>query len=251
MTKLFYPVLEDTPNARSQPAYNDGALANQMGLSRKHIFDAVGASLRRLAIRYIDVLQLHRLDHETSPEEIMSALHDLVRASKVHYLGASSMYTWQFARLQYTAKVRGWTPFISMSGLYNLLYRERERKINPFCNAKGIGLVPWSPIARGLLTGSFAQQTERGQQDKKTKKWFQGRQNEEVVHRVETLAAKKGCSMPSLVIAWLLQRNACPIVGLNLVARIEAASEALAVDLTAEEMHYLERIYIPLQLQAI
>jgi len=251
MTKLFYPVLEDTPNARPQPVHNDGALVNQMGLSRKHIFDAVNASLRRLGTTYIDVLQLHRLDQETSAEEIMGALHDLVKAGTVHYLGASSMYTWQFARLQYTAKMRGWTPFISMSGLYNLLYREEEREMNPFCNAEGIGLTPWSPIARGLLTRPFAKQTERGQQDKKAKKWFQGRQNEEIVNRVEALAAKKGCSMSSLAIAWLLHKNACPIVGLNSIARIEAASEALSVDLTAEEIHHLEELYCPLKVQAI
>ena len=251
MTKLFYPVLEDTPNARLQPAYNDGALVNQMGLSRKHIFDAVDASLRRLGTTYIDVLQLHRLDQETSPEEIMGALHGLVKAGKVHYLGASSMYAWQFARLQYTAKMRGWTTFISMSGLYNLLYREEEREMNPFCNAEGIGLIPWSPLARGLLTRSFAQQTERGQQDKKAKKWFQGRQNEEIVNRVEALAVRKGCSMSSLAIAWLLHKNACPIVGLNTIARIEAASEALSVDLAAEEIRHLEELYSPLEVQAI
>jgi aryl-alcohol dehydrogenase-like predicted oxidoreductase len=138
-----------------------------------------------------------------------------------------------------------------MSGLYNLLYREEEREMNPFCNAEGIGLIPWSPIARGLLTRPFAQQTERGQQDKKTKKWFQGGQNEEIVNRVENLAAKKGCSMSNLAIAWLLHKNACPIVGLNTIARIEAASEALAVDLTAEEIDYLEELYRPLEVQAI
>lgn len=251
MTKLFYPVLEDTPNARPQPAHNDGALVNQMGLSRKHIFEAVEASLRRLGTTYIDVLQLHRLDQETSPEEIMGALHDLVKAGKVHYLGGSSMYTWQFARLQYAAKMRGWTPFTSMSGLYNLLYREEEREMNSFCNAEGVGLIPWSPIARGLLTRPFAQQTERGQQDKKAKKWFQGRQNEEIVARVERLATKKGCSMSSLAVAWLLHKNACPIVGLNTVARIEAVSEALSVDLSPEEMHHLEELYCPLDVQAM
>ena len=251
MTKLFYPVLEDTPNARPQPAHNDGPLVNQMGLSRKHIFDAVDASLRRLGTTYIDVLQLHRLDQETSPDEIMGALHDLVKAGKVHYLGASSMYTWQLARLQYAAKMRGWTPFTSMSGLYNLLYREEEREMNPFCNAEGMGLIPWSPIARGLLTRPFAQQTERGQQDKKAKKWFQGRQNDQIVSRVERMAAKKGCSMSSLAIAWLLHKSACPIVGLNTIARIEAVSEALSVDLTAEEMHHLEELYSPLEVQAM
>lgn len=251
MTKLFYPVLEDKPNSRPQPAHNDGVLVNQMGLSRKHIFDAVDASLRRLGTTYIDVLQLHRLDQETSPEEIMGALHDLVKAGKVHYLGASSMYTWQFARLQYTAKMRGWTPFTSMSGLYNLLYREEEREMNPLCNAEGVGLIPWSPIARGLLTRPFDQQTERGQQDKKAKKWFQGRQNEEIVNRVERLALKKSCSMSSLAIAWLLHKKACPIVGLNTIARIEAVSEALSVDLSREEMQHLEELYCPLEVQAM
>jgi aryl-alcohol dehydrogenase-like predicted oxidoreductase len=123
--------------------------------------------------------------------------------------------------------------------------------MNQFCKAEGIGLIPWSPVARGLLTRPFAQQTERGQQDKKAKKWFQGRQNEETVNRVESLATKKGCSMSSLAIAWLLHKNACPIVGLNSFARIEAASEALAVDLTAEEIHYLEELYSPLEVQAI
>ena len=148
---------------------------NQMGLSRKHIFDAIDALLRRLGTTYIDVLQLHHLDQETSPEEIMGALHDLVKAGKVHYLGASSMYTWQFARLQYTAKMRGWTPFISMPVLYNLLYREKdEREMNRFCIAENIGLIPLSPIARSLLTRPYAQQIERGQQDKKAKEWFQG-----------------------------------------------------------------------------
>lgn len=251
MTKLFYPVLEDNPDARPQPARNDGALVNQMGLSRKHIFDAVDASLRRLNTTYIDVLQLHRLDQDTSPEEIMGALHDLVKAGKVHYLGGSSMYTWQFARLQYAAKMRGWTPFTSMSGLYNLLYREEEREMSPFCEAEGVGLIPWSPIARGLLTRPFAQETERSQQDAKAKRWFQGRQNGEIVTRVEKLAAKKGCTMSSLAIAWLLHKKACPIVGLNSVGRIETVSEALSVQLTEAEMHHLEELYRPLEIQAM
>lgn len=251
MTKLFYPVLEDTPDARPQPAHNDGTFVNQMGLSRKHIFDAVDASLRRLNTNYIDVLSLHRLDQNTSPTEIMGALHDLVKAGKVHYLGGSSMHTWEFARLQYTAKMNRWTPFTSMSGLYNLLYREEEREMNPFCDAEGVGLIPWSPIARGLLTRPFAQHTERSQQDKKAKKWFQGQQNGELVSRVEKLAAKKSCSMSSLAIAWLLHKNACPIAGLNTIARIENVSEALSVSLSEEDMLYLEELYVPLEVQAM
>ncbi|RMY38606.1 hypothetical protein D0866_02491 [Hortaea werneckii] len=237
MSKLYYPVLEDNPNARPQPAVNDGVLANQMGLSRKHIFEAVEASLRRLNTSYIDVLQIHRLDHETSPAEIMKALHDLVQMGKVIYIGASSMHTWEFARLNYIAKANGWTTFTSMSGLYNLLYREEEREMIPFCQAEGIGLIPWSPVARGLLTRPFTQQTERSQQDAKTQKWFQGEQNQAIIGRVEELAAQKQCSMSSVALAWLLKKGTCPIVGLNSIDRIEAVSEALAIDLADEEMN--------------
>lgn len=251
MTKLYYPVLEDDPNARPQPAANDGQLVNQMGLSRKHIFDAVEGSLRRLGTSYIDVLQLHRLDQDTSPEEIMRALHDVVQMGKVHYLGASSMYCWQFARLQYTAKMNGWTPFSSMSGLYNLLYREEEREMNPFCKAEGVGLIPWSPVARGLLTRPWSEQSDRSAKDVKTKKWFQGEQNQRIVQRAERLAKGKGCSMSDIALAWLLHKDACPIVGLNSIERIEAASKALAVDLTEEEIADLEELYQPLSVQAM
>jgi len=251
MTKVYYPVMEDTPNIRPQPATNDGALVNQMGLSRKHIFEAVEGSLRRLGTSYIDVLQLHRLDRETDLAEIMHALHDLVKLGKVHYLGASSMYTWQFARLQYTAKLCGLTTFTSMSGLYNLLYREEEREMIPFCTAEGIGLIPWSPIARGLLTRPWAEQSKRGEKDLKLRKWFQGEQNKAIARRVEELAKHKGCSMSSVAIAWLLHKRACPIVGLNSLERIENVSESLAVNLTDDDMTYLEELYRPLEVQAM
>lgn len=253
MTKIYYPVLEDDPNARPQPAANDGALVNQMGLSRKHIFEAVEQSLRRLNTAYVDVLQLHRLDTEARPEEIMCALHDLVRMGKVHYLGASSMRCWQFARLQYTAKSRGWTTFTSMSGLYNLLYREEEREMNPFCEAEGVGLIPWSPNARGLLARPWAKQTSRGQRDEKSKKWFRGRggQNQEIVQKVERIARARGCTMSSVALAWLLEKRACPIVGLDSEERIEAVSQALRVRLTRQEVASLEDPYQPLHVEAI
>ncbi|KXS98718.1 hypothetical protein AC578_10497 [Pseudocercospora eumusae] len=250
MTKLYYPVLEASDH-RPQPASNDGELVNQMGLSRKHIFDAVEGSLRRLGTSYIDVLQLHRLDKETRPEEVMKALHDLVEMGKVHYIGASSMCCWQFARLQYTAKMHGWTAFTSMSGLYNLLYREEEREMIPFCEAEGIGLIPWSPVARGLLTRPWAEQTDRSKKDAKTAKWFQSDQNEMIVSRVEKLAKSKRCEMSSLALAWLMHRKACPIVGLNSISRIEAVSEALSIDLTAADMQYLEEPYQPVAPQAM
>ncbi|KAJ5883421.1 uncharacterized protein N7473_010307 [Penicillium subrubescens] len=238
MTKMYYPVLEDNPDARPSPAVNDGPLVNQMGLSRKHIFDAVEGSLRRLNTDYIDVLQLHRFDSETPSEEIMRALHDLVQMGKVRYLGASSMHCWEFARLQYIAKMNGWTPFVSMQGLYNLLYREEEREMNPFCQAEGIGLVPWSP-QRG------------GNQDQKTKRWFVGDQNEGIVSRVEELARQKDCAMSSVAMAWLLQKGCCPIVGLNSIDRIEASLESLEVELTREDVALLEEAYRPLTVQAI
>lgn len=251
MTKLYYPVLEDDPNARPQPPRNEGPLVNQMGLSRKHIFEAVEGSLRRLNTTYIDVLQLHRLDRDTNPEEIMQALHDLVRMGKVLYIGASSMHCWEFARLQYIAKMHGWTPFTSMSGLHNLLYREEEREMIPFCKAEGVGLIPWSPIARGLLTRPSDHQTERSQQDVKTKKWFQGDQNRKIIGRVEKLATEKHCTMSALAIAWLLRKGECPIMGLNSVKRIESVSEAFAIELTDAEMNFLEEPYCPLEVQAI
>ncbi|KAL5363620.1 NADP-dependent oxidoreductase domain-containing protein [Aspergillus floccosus] len=251
MTKLYYPVLDAEDARRPSPAVNTGELVNQMGLSRKHIFEAVDASLRRLKTTYIDVLQLHRLDPEAEPEEVMRALHDLVQMGKVHYLGASSMYCWQLARLQYTAKMNGWTPFSSMQNLYNLLYREEEREVNPFCRAEGIGLVPWSPLARGLLARPWNQETERSKRDAKTEKWFKGDANDQIVRRVETLAQRKGCTMTAVAIAWLLHKGACPIVGLNTAERIESISEALDVKLEEGELKFLEECYCPLAVQAI
>ncbi|GAB1194142.1 hypothetical protein APSETT444_003383 [Aspergillus pseudonomiae] len=250
MTKLYYPVLEAGSNARPNPAVNDGDLVNQMGLSRKHIFEAVDASLARLKSSYIDVLQLHRID-DTHPEEVMRALHDLVQMGKVHYLGASSMYCWQLARLQYAAKMNNWTTFTSMQGLYNLLYREEERETNRFCHAEGIGLIPWSPLARGLLARPWNVKTDRSVKDAKTAKWFSGEQDQKIVTRVDQLARSKGCSMSALAIAWLLKKGACPIAGLNSIERIESASEALAVRLSDADLRFLEEHYRPLPVQAI
>ncbi|KAE8312044.1 NADP-dependent oxidoreductase domain-containing protein [Aspergillus transmontanensis] len=250
MTKLYYPVLEPESNARPNPAVNDGSLVNQMGLSRKHIFEAVDASLARLKSSYIDVLQLHRID-DTQPEEVMRALHDLVQMGKIHYLGASSMYCWQLARLQYAAKMNNWTTFTSMQGLYNLLYREEERETNRFCQAEGIGLIPWSPLARGLLARPWNVKTDRSVKDAKTAKWFSGEQDQKIIMRVDQLARSKGCSMSALAIAWLLEKGACPIVGLNSIERIESASEALAVRLSDADIRFLEEHYRPLPVQAI
>jgi aryl-alcohol dehydrogenase-like predicted oxidoreductase len=219
-------------------------------LSRKHIFDAVDASLERLGTSYIDVLQLHRLDRSTPAKETMRALDDLVRMGKVRYLGASSMYMWEFARLQYTAKMNGWTPFTSMQPFYNLLYREEEREMIPFCDDQGIGIIPWSPLARGLLGRPKDTTTDRSEADKKTKKWFDDA-NLDIVDRVEEVAQRKGCSMASVATAWVLQKGCSPIVGLTSVQRVDQILEALTVQLSEEECRYLEEEYRPRAVQAM
>jgi aryl-alcohol dehydrogenase-like predicted oxidoreductase len=251
LSKLYYPVMDDS----SRPvATNDGPLVNQMGLSRKHIFDAVEGSLRRLNTSYIDVLQLHRLDRDAEPEEIMGALHDLVKMGKIHYIAGSSMYAWEFARLHYTAKMRGWTPFTSMQNFYNLLYREEEREMNAFCNAEGIGLTPWSPLARGLLGRPFHEKTARSEKDVKTKKWFENdAQNQAIIDRVEQLAKRKGCTMAALSTAWLLKKGCAPIVGINSEKRLEQTLEVFEVErgLTDADSRWLEEPYRALSVQAM
>jgi aryl-alcohol dehydrogenase-like predicted oxidoreductase len=249
LSKLYYPVMDDDSRPQPPDAYSQN-LVNQMGLSRKHIFDAVDASLERLGTSYIDVLQLHRLDRSTPAEEIMRALDDLVRMGKVRYLGASSMYMWEFARLQYTAKMNGWTPFTSMQPFYNLLYREEEREMMPFCDDQGIGIIPWSPLARGLLGRPKNTTTDRSEADKKTKKWFDDA-NLEIVDRVEEVARRKGCSMASVATAWVLKKGCSPIVGLTSVQRVDQILEALTVQLSEEDCSYLEEEYRPRAVQAM
>ncbi|KAK8095522.1 Versiconal hemiacetal acetate reductase [Apiospora kogelbergensis] len=245
MTKIFNPVMDDD----SRPAsINDGPLVNQMGLSRKHIFEAVDKCLERLQTDYIDVLQLHRLDRETTPEEIMRALHEVVQSGKVRYLGASSMYAWEFARLQYTARLHGWTEFVSMQPFYNLLYREEEREMLPFCRATGVGIIPWSPLARGMLakpqSAAAAGESVRSQSDVKTKKWFADA-NIEIVDAVEKVAKEKGISMALVATAWVLRQGCWPIVGLSSEKRIKETIEALKVQLTDEDCKFLEAGYRP------
>ncbi|EJT77386.1 aryl-alcohol dehydrogenase [Gaeumannomyces tritici R3-111a-1] len=219
------------PRSRVVPAANDGALVNQMGLSRKHVFKAVDDSLARLGTDYIDVLQIHRLDRETPPEEIMEALHDVVRSGKVRYLGASSMYAWEFARLQHVADKNGWTKFVSMQPFYNLLYREEEREMLPFCAATGLA----RPNRKGDGGGGAAP-TLREQTDVKSRRWNETA-NPAIVDRVEELAKKKGVSMAVLATAT--------------EERIEEAVQALSVKLTEEELRYLEEEYKPREVQGM
>jgi versiconal hemiacetal acetate reductase len=242
-----------TPENASSPisavSTNDGDMLNQVGLSRKHIIDAVDKSVARLGT-YIDVLQIHRLDRETPREEIMKALNDVIESGKVRYIGASSMAAWEFQELQNVADRRGWHKFISMQNYYNLLYRGEEDEMIPYCNHTGVGLIPWSPVARGALarpwnsrdtirdkTDNFLQVLVRSRNDKV---------DEEIIGRVEKIAQKTGKSMAQIAIAWCLtKKDVCPIVGLNKKERIDEAVEAVKIKLSEEDIKYLEEPYQP------
>ncbi|ANB13220.1 aldo-keto reductase superfamily protein [Sugiyamaella lignohabitans] len=219
---------------------------NRWGLSRKHIFDAVEDSVKRLGT-YIDVLQIHRLDRETSKEEIMEALHDVVKSGQVRYIGASSMRATEFAQLQFIAEKHNWTKFISMQNFYNLVYREEEREMIPYCKETGVGLIPWSPVARGVLARPVGEGSLRSSTDKFAKflKLGHAKEDQEIINRVEEVAKKRGISMAQVAIAWTLSKGTAPIVGFNKLERIDEAVEAISIKLTDEEISYLEEPYIP------
>ncbi|KAL2005771.1 hypothetical protein VTN00DRAFT_10264 [Thermoascus crustaceus] len=250
LTKCFFGVDED---GRSAPiaatSTNDGPVwVNRVGLSRKHIFDAVDASVRRLGT-YIDVLQIHRLDRETPREEIMRALNDVVESGKVRYIGASSMAAWEFQSLNNIAARNGWHQFISMQNYHNLLAREEEREMIPYCKDVGIGLIPWSPLARGALARPWnSRSTVRESTDRALHRLVRGRETEsdkEIIDRVEELAGKKGVSMAQVATAWSLAKGDNPIIGLGSKDRIDEAVAAVKVKLTEEEIAYLEEPYVP------
>jgi 1-deoxyxylulose-5-phosphate synthase len=234
-TKVFYP-MGDGPAER--------------GLSRKHIMPAIDASLRRLGIDYVDLYQIHRFDAETPIEETLEALHDVVRAGKARYLGASSMPAWQFAKLLYTADANGWTRFVTMQNHYNLMYREEEREMIPFCLDQGIGILPWSPLARGLLAGKRRPKTIRAESDTYGHQLYGEQINdadERVVERLEELAAASGVTPARMALAWLLHRPGvvAPIVGASKASHIEEAAAALDVRLDSETIARLEQPYLP------
>lgn len=218
-----------------------GPDVNQRGLSRKHIRHAVEDSLRRLRTDYIDLYQIHRLDPTTPPEEILEALHDLIKAGKVLHIGASSMYAWQFAKLQHLADKHGFTKFVTMQNRYNLLYREEEREMIPLCIDQGVGVIPYSPLARGLVTGSRRRDTERS----KVVKDFARPEDEAVVDRVLEVAAARGVPAAQIGLAWLLTRPGltAPIVGATKLHHLDDAVAALDLTLTADEVRLLEEPY--------
>jgi 1-deoxyxylulose-5-phosphate synthase len=235
-TKVFMPVT---------PGENGG------GLSRKHILSGIDASLTRLGMDYVDLYQIHRWDGRTPIEETMGALHDVVRAGKARYIGASSMFAWQFAKAQHVADENGWTRFVSMQPHYNLLYREEEREMIPQCVDQGVGVIPWSPLARGVLAGNRTRQgekrTTRSGTDPFTDYLYSQPTDFDVVDRVAAIAADHGVSSAQVALAWLLHRPGvtAPIVGATKLGHLEDALAAEKLVLDDEEMKRLEESYVP------
>jgi aryl-alcohol dehydrogenase-like predicted oxidoreductase len=233
-TKVFFPM---------SPGPNGG------GLSRKAIFTAIDASLRRLGTDYVDLYQIHRWDPHTPIEETLEALHDVLKSGKVRYLGASSMYAWQFAKALGLARQHGWTPFVSMQNFYNLLYREEEREMLPLCADAGIGVIPWSPLARGRLARPWQAETPRTKTDPYVKVLFAAAEESDrkVVEQVVTIAEARGVPRAQVAIAWLAQKSVvtAPIIGASKLQHLDDAAAALELKLTAEEIAQLEAPYVP------
>ncbi len=219
---------------------------NGAGLSRKAILFEIDQSLRRLGMDYVDLYQIHRFDPRTPIEETMEALHDLVRMGKVRYLGASSMWAWRFAKAQYVAESHGWTPFASMQNHYNLLYREEEREMLPLCADQGVGVIPWSPLARGRLARPWEEETARSRTDEFGRTLY-AESDRVIVERVAEVAKARGASMAQVALAWLLHNPVvtAPIVGATKPHHLEDAVAALDIHLGDEEMARLEEPYEP------
>ena len=239
-----------------------GRGANQAGLSRKHILEGVDRSLERLGHDYIDQLVIHRHPHgvpghvEVPIEETLEALHDVVKAGKVLYLGGSSMFAWQFAELQMTAERNGWTKFVSMQNHYNLIYREEEREMNPYCARTGVALTPWSPLARGILAGAYKGGFEKGSTDRskggdrvRTEGLYRGRRDFDIAERVGEVAEKYGKKPAQIAVAWLLNKPEvyAPVVGVSKIEQLEQLVEAAGIELAGEDVVYMEELYEPVQ----
>jgi 1-deoxyxylulose-5-phosphate synthase len=224
---------------------------NQRGQSRKHIRHAIDDSLRRLGVDYVDLYQIHRFDPNTPMEEALMALDDVVKAGKALYIGASSMYAWQFAKMLHISDQLGLARFVTMQNHYNLVYREEEREMNPLCQAEGVGLIPWSPLARGFLTknrpkGSSGE-TTRAQNDGFSKQLYKEDSDFDVVERVSELAERRGVTNAELALAWMLHKPAvtAPIIGATKLSHIDDAVKAVALKLSAEEVAFVEEPYKP------
>jgi aryl-alcohol dehydrogenase (NADP+) len=235
-TKVFFPM---------------GDKPNQGGLSRVHILQAIDDSLRRLGTDYVDLYQIHRWDPETPIEETLEALHEVVKSGKARYIGASSMYAWQFSKSLYLADLGGWTRFISMQNHYNLVYREEEREMIPLCRSAGIGIIPWSPLARGFLSGNRSRkgwgQTSRAKTDEFAHQMYYQESDFIIVERVVELAKKREVTPTQIALAWLLHKPevTSPIIGASKMDHLEQDIAALDVELSADEMTFLEEPYQP------
>jgi 1-deoxyxylulose-5-phosphate synthase len=235
-TKAFYP-LSDDPNAK--------------GLSRKHLMHAIDDSLQRLGTDYVDLYQIHRFDTTTPIEETVEALHDIVKAGKARYVGASSMYAWQFAKMLHAADRHGWTRFVAMQNHYNLIYREEEREMLPFCRDQGIGVIPWSPLARGFLAGNRRRadrgETVRAKTDEFAHQMYYEDGDFAVADRAAQVAARRGVRPAQIALAWLLSKPGvtAPIVGASKLHHLDEAVGALDIRLDEAEMRFLEECYRP------
>jgi aryl-alcohol dehydrogenase-like predicted oxidoreductase len=235
-TKAFYP-LREGPNER--------------GLSRKHLLDAIDATLQRLGTDYVDLYQIHRFDYESPIEESLEALHDIVKAGKARYIGASSMYAWQFAKMLHTADAHGWTRFVSMQNHYNLVYREEEREMLPLCRDEGIGVIPWSPLARGFLAGNRRQadrgDTVRAKTDEFAHQMYYTDSDFTIAARAVELATRRGVTPAQVALAWLLAKPGVtsPIVGASKLPQLDEAIAAIDLRLDSSDIAFLEELYQP------
>ncbi|WP_089103435.1 aldo/keto reductase [Streptomyces hyaluromycini] len=233
-------VLATKVHGRMRPGPNGG------GLSRKAILSEIDHSLGRLGTDYVDLYQIHRYDHDTPIEETMEALHDVVKAGKARYIGASSMYAWEFSKAQYTAERNGWTKFVSMQNHYNLLYREEEREMLPLCADQGVGVLPWSPLARGRLTRDWGTVTERSSTDNFGNRLYQDG-DRAIVEAVTRIADDRGVPRAQVALSWLLHQNTvtAPIIGASKQNHIEDAVAAVELALSDKELEELEQPYGP------
>jgi aryl-alcohol dehydrogenase (NADP+) len=231
-TKVFFP-MGDTPNEK--------------GLSRKHIRPAIDASLRRLGTDYVDLYQIHRFDPETPIEETLEALTDVIKSGKALYIGASSMYAWQFAQMLHASERHGFSRFVSMQNHYNLMYREEEREMIPLCRAEGVAVIPWSPLARGLLAGSRKAQTLRSRADDYAHKLYTREADDRVVDCVEQVAGNRGVPPAQVALSWLLHKPGitAPIIGASKPHHLDDAVAAVELKLSSQEIETLESVYIP------
>lgn len=222
---------------------------NGRGLSRKAIMIEIDKSLKRLGMDYIDLYIIHRWDYNTPIEETMETLHDLVKSGKTRYIGASAMYTWQFQKAQNVAKRNGWTPFVSMQNHWNLIYREEEREMIPFCNEEKIAITPYSPLASGRLTKDWSEKTIRSETDEVAKEKYDAMKQADsaIVERLTTVAKDRGVPRAVVALAWLLQKqqNVIPVIGATRMSNLEDAVSSLNFNLSGEEVTYLEELYVP------